>query len=336
MIPSGYTPLDYVGFTDKDTYSPSANYVRNDLVHYGGNIWKCLVDNTTAITPAEGVNWTLWVGASANLAERTIAPLENNPADVAYNVGRQIIYDDWLWEVIKPIAIGDSLIDYAVDSTNGNIKKSDPVETQLLAVKAEADATDDMIAPTETDATSSSAAYAVGDQLILNNVLYDVTAAIAIGDALTTSGAGANIAVSRSLTAKVKDAYVTGDAAETTLDDADYVPFYDTSATAKKKTLWSNIKSVLGKLFAHKTDIAPTEVGASILHQYSAGDQFYYEGTLYTALQTIAANTAWSSLTPNTYYKASDDVTSQIQALANLGFHVVNGKVYQKYLKEVE
>lgn len=197
--PSGYTALDFVGFTDKGTYNPLATYMRNDLVHYGGNIWKCLVDNTTGITPVEGANWTLWIGTSANLAERTIAPLLNNPADVAYGVGRQIIYDDLLWEVIAPIAVGDALVDYAVDPTNANIKKSAPVETQLLAVKAEADATDNMIAPTETNASSSSAAYAVGDQLILNNILYDVIAAIQIGDALIT-GTGGNIEAASNLT----------------------------------------------------------------------------------------------------------------------------------------
>ena len=45
--------------------------------------------------------------------------------------------------------------------------------------------------------------------------------------------------------AESANAYQIGDTAETTIDDADYFPFYDSSATAKKKTLWSNIKSVL-------------------------------------------------------------------------------------------
>lgn len=45
------------------------------------------------------------------------------------------------------------------------------------------------------------------------------------------------------------NAYSTGDTAETTLADTDYFPFYDTSATAKRKTLWSNIKSVLKTYF---------------------------------------------------------------------------------------
>lgn len=45
------------------------------------------------------------------------------------------------------------------------------------------------------------------------------------------------------------NAYHVGDTAETGIDDADYFPFYDTSATAKKKSLWSNIKSVLKTYF---------------------------------------------------------------------------------------
>jgi hypothetical protein len=134
-IPSGYTALDFVGFTDKGTYANNVTYVINDLVHYGGDIWKCKIDNTIGITPAVGANWDQWLGASANLVERIIAPLEQNPATIAYGVGRQIIWDDWLWEVIAPIAVGDTLVDYAVDPTNANIKKSDPVETQLLAIK---------------------------------------------------------------------------------------------------------------------------------------------------------------------------------------------------------
>ena len=43
--------------------------------------------------------------------------------------------------------------------------------------------------------------------------------------------------------------YKTSDTAETDLADGDYVPFYDTSATAKKKTLWSNIKAKLKAYF---------------------------------------------------------------------------------------
>lgn len=44
-----------------------------------------------------------------------------------------------------------------------------------------------IIAPVETDATSASDDYAVGKQLILNNVLYDVIAPITTGDALVVN-----------------------------------------------------------------------------------------------------------------------------------------------------
>lgn len=45
------------------------------------------------------------------------------------------------------------------------------------------------------------------------------------------------------------NAYHTGDTAFTAIADGDYIPVYDTSDTAKKKTLWSNIKSVLKTYF---------------------------------------------------------------------------------------
>ena len=44
--PTGYTALDLVGFTDRGTYAANVNYVKNDLVHYGGNIWRILIDDT--------------------------------------------------------------------------------------------------------------------------------------------------------------------------------------------------------------------------------------------------------------------------------------------------
>ncbi len=47
----------------------------------------------------------------------------------------------------------------------------------------------------------------------------------------------------------ISNCYETTDTAETAIDDTDYVPFYDSSATAKRKSLWSNIKSVLKTYF---------------------------------------------------------------------------------------
>lgn len=46
--------------------------------------------------------------------------------------------------------------------------------------------------------------------------------------------------------------YTTDDTASTDLADADYIPFYDTSANAKKKSLWSNIVDKLKTTFQQK------------------------------------------------------------------------------------
>ena len=134
--PTGYTALDFIGFTDKGAYAANVSYVKNDLVHYGGNIWRVLVDDTIGVTPAEGTSYTLFIGEPTNLVERIIAPLEDNPATVAYATGRQIIYNDYLYEVIQNIAVGDVLIAYEVNPTNANIKLASPVETQVLALNA--------------------------------------------------------------------------------------------------------------------------------------------------------------------------------------------------------
>jgi len=192
--PTGYTALDLVGYTDKGTYAANVNYVKNDLVHYGGNIWRILIDDTIGITPAEGPNYTLFIGEPTNLVERIIAPLEDNPATVAYTTGRQIIYNDYLYEVIQDIAIGDVLIAYEDDPTNANIKLASPVETQVLALNgrmdtAEADivaletgkADTSVIAPVESG-TTASRAYAAGAHFIKNGAFCTAKTAIERGE----------------------------------------------------------------------------------------------------------------------------------------------------------
>lgn len=59
------------------------------------------------------------------------------------------------------------------------------------------------IAPVETDASSASKAYAVGQQLVLNDILYNVTTAISAEDALVV---GTNISASNDLTTQIGNA----------------------------------------------------------------------------------------------------------------------------------
>ena len=78
--------------------------------------------------------------------------------------------------------------------------------------------------------------------VVASNVIEKVTTATGLlkddGTVDTTSYAPSN------------KAYLTDDTAETTIDDADYFPFYDTSATGKRKTLFSSIVNKLKNTFA--------------------------------------------------------------------------------------
>lgn len=125
--PTGYTALDLIGFTDKGAYSSSASYVKNDLVHYAGSIWRCKLDDVTATTPAEGASWTVFVAEPSNLIEAAIAPVETSPATAAHAKGAQLFYNDTLYKAKTAIEIGDTL------TVGTNIEAAPNVTTQLSA-----------------------------------------------------------------------------------------------------------------------------------------------------------------------------------------------------------
>lgn len=76
----------------------------------------------------------------------------------------------------------------------------------------------------------------------------------------------------------ISNAYMTTDSAETDIANDDYVPFYDTSAAAKKKSLWSNI-------------VAKIKAALGI----SSGDTYLKkDGTWGTPTNTWKANTSSS------------------------------------------
>lgn len=133
VTPTGYTALDLVGFTDKGPYSALENYVKNDLAHYAGSIWRCKIDDTTNVTPAENANWTVFVSDRSDLVEASIAPIETSPATAAHAQGSQLFYNDTLYKAKTAIAIGDSLV---VDT---NIEAAPKVTTQLDAKANTAD-----------------------------------------------------------------------------------------------------------------------------------------------------------------------------------------------------
>ena len=65
-------------------------------------------------------------------------------------------------------------------------------------------------------------------------------------------------------------AYLTDDTAEITIDDADYFPFYDTSATGKRKTLFSSIVNKLKNTFA--TLVTGTFTSGNLVSLDSSGN----------------------------------------------------------------
>ena len=178
-VPSGYTALDLVGFTDKASYSSATTYVKNDLVHYSGNIWRCKVDDTINVTPGENANWTLFIGEPTNLMEAIIAPVELSPTTATHSIGDQLIYNDVLYKVVAAIAIGDTL------TVNTNIVAARKIVYQISGIESD-------IATIEPTSTASQA-YTVGEYLFYDWEFYRVTSAISQGDTIVTSGASANV-----------------------------------------------------------------------------------------------------------------------------------------------
>ena len=156
-------------------------------------------------------------------------------------------------------------------------------------------ATQANIAPVETDATSASQAYAEGAQLILNDVLYDVTAAIAQGDALVVN---TNIAAADDITTQIKNHTVTTDA----------VPTKDSTNPVQSGGVYTSDKTT-------RKIIAPVEENAaSASSGYAAGDQLILGGVLYDVTATI---TVGDALVVNTNIAAADDIVTQTKGKEN-------------------
>jgi hypothetical protein len=174
--PSGYTALDLIGYTDKGTYNAAETYVKNDLVHYNGNIWRVLIDDTTGVTPTEGANYTIFVETPTDAFAESIAPVESAVSTHAYTIGQQLYYSDKLYRVIANIALGDTL------TVETNITESDKVTSQIQALAnnvstntSNIQTLTNSIAPIE-DGTNYSHSYSQNQLFYHNGSLCYVTA----------------------------------------------------------------------------------------------------------------------------------------------------------------
>ena len=152
--------------------------------------------------------------------------------------------------------------------------------------------------------------------VIASNVIEKVTTATGLlkddGSVDTTTYAPSN------------KAYLTDDAAETTLDDTDYIPFYDTSETAKRKSLWSNIKSVLKTYF---DEIYATIANLADKISWTDADKYVSKNLLdVPAYQTINGFTYLSD--ENKYVRClnGSDTRSWSYALSNVYMTLGAGK----------
>lgn len=200
-----------------------------------------------------------YMDAQDKKSREIIAPVEVSPAEAPHSVGDQIIYNGLLYDVTAPIEVEDSL---ETSGAGANISPADNIEAQIKATKSQIQAaaaqaaaqnkkTQKMLAPVEEDETDASRAYVIGEQLILDGILYNVIDPIAQHGIITAEGAGANIeeaddvttqlsSLNQTLTNEIDKAYQTDDAAITEVASDDLLPIYDTSATAKKKIAINN------------------------------------------------------------------------------------------------
>ena len=96
-------------------------------------------------------------------------------------------------------------------------------------------------------------------------------------------------------------AYLTNDTAETTIDDADYIPFYDSSATAKKKVTFANLRAGIGEnitftLYSATEDTVTISQNGSTVKTVTIASGNSAEVTLpkgrYTFTSSVAKNTS--------------------------------------------
>lgn len=98
--------------------------------------------------------------------------------------------------------------------------------------------------------TAETLTPVVQDQNVnIINGVYEINMAIFTVDTSTLDNLDNVAPVLSSVNSALSNKYGTDDTAETAIDDADFFPFYDSSATAKRKSLWSNIKAVLKTYF---------------------------------------------------------------------------------------
>lgn len=142
-----------------------------------------------------------------------------------------------------------------------------------------------LIAPVEV--SPAEAAHSAGTQLIYNGKLYDVTAPIAIGDALATTGAGANISLSADISTLLKNI------------KADYVGLYGEVEIDSATDL--NTMQTIGNYYKTATNFAVTNAPTGIADDIQARFRLTVEKVLDSADSIILQ--ILTAITGESYYR---------------------------------
>ena len=169
-----------------------------------------------------------------------------------------------------------------------------------------------LIAPVEV--SPAEAAHSAGTQLIYNGKLYDVTVPIAIGDALATTGAGANISLSADISTLLKNI------------KADYVGLYGEVEINSATDL--NTLQTIGNYYKTATNFAVTNAPTGIADDIQARFRLTVEKVLDSADSIVMQ--ILTAITGESYYRiyggvswgdweeiTNKELTAEYQTLTN-------------------
>lgn len=142
----------------------------------------------------------------------------------------------------------------------------------------------ELVAPVEV--SPAEAAHSLGDQIIFNGLLYNVTAQIAVGDALSASGAGSNISAADNIEAQIK-------ATKSQIQ----------TAAAQAASQNKNTQEMLAPVEEDETDAS---------RAYEVGDQLIFDGILYIVIDPIAQHGIITTEGAGANIEKADTITEQL------------------------
>lgn len=299
-VPEGYTEVGLIGLVNKGNYDPLTEYSKYNFVYYQGSTYLYINElPQSGVTPSDdGVTWQYM--SRGMIMDNT--PTQGSPNAVTsggiYDSERALkteIQDEQTAATTKATDTNNvlgqgtvtnatnvqALLDNVTDKDTNPTKDSAKTVTSGGVYSADK-ATREMIAPVEENATSS-APYAIGEQLIFNGVLCEATSAISIGDTLAM---GTNLSTANKIT------------------NRDSTPTSNSTKLVTSGGVYSADNQI-------RENIANVE-GATSAHPYTVGKQLIFNGLLCKATSAISVG---DTLAVGTNLALSDNVVEQIYSL---------------------